>query len=201
MNNLKDNRSKLEVEVGKLSKHAGVAHRKLKEGMKIRGDLHICLMGDPGVAKSQLLKHIINVAPRGCTPLLNPLWGRYDLRRTPAKNINLPPTLLSRFDLLWLILDRADMDNDLEMARHVVYTHKNKKFPVLGFTPIEPSILRACISAARSLSPSVPRELEEYIASAYFGIHQEEEKSNTPHYLYSREQQGLNKTCMTRQMK
>jgi len=27
--------------------------------------VHICLMGDPGVAKSQLLKHIINVAPRG----------------------------------------------------------------------------------------------------------------------------------------
>ena len=33
--------------------------------MQIRGDVHICLMGDPGVTKSQLLKHIINVAPRG----------------------------------------------------------------------------------------------------------------------------------------
>ncbi|GLU07270.1 hypothetical protein SLE2022_242340 [Rubroshorea leprosula] len=43
----------------------GAPHRKLKDGMKIRGDLHICLMDDPEVAKSQLLKHIINVAPRG----------------------------------------------------------------------------------------------------------------------------------------
>ncbi|KAL5205170.1 hypothetical protein ABZP36_033379 [Zizania latifolia] len=43
----------------------GAPHRKLTDGMKIRGDLHVCLMGDPGVAKSQFLKHIINVAPRG----------------------------------------------------------------------------------------------------------------------------------------
>lgn len=70
------------------------------------------------------------------------LRGRYDLRRTPAENINLPPALLSRFDLLWLILDRADMDTDLELARHVVYVHQNKESPALGFTPLEPSVLR-----------------------------------------------------------
>ncbi|CAN1292782.1 DNA replication licensing factor MCM7 [Linum perenne] len=202
----------------------GAPHRKLKDGMKIRGDLHVCLMGDPGVAKSQLLKHIINVAPRGVyttgkgssgvgltaavqrdtvtnemvleggalvladmgicaidefdkmdesdrtaihevmeqqtvsiakagittslnarTAVLaaaNPAWGRYDMRRSPAENINLPPALLSRFDLLWLILDRADMDADLEMARHVVYVHQNKKSPALGFAPLEQSVLR-----------------------------------------------------------
>ena len=39
--------------------------RKMKDGMRIRGDINICLMGDPGVAKSQLLKHIASVAPRG----------------------------------------------------------------------------------------------------------------------------------------
>ncbi|KAL8138958.1 hypothetical protein V2J09_004959 [Rumex salicifolius] len=241
----------------------GAPHRKLKDGMQIRGDLHICLMGDPGVAKSQLLKHIISVAPRGVyttgkgssgvgltaavqkdpvtnemvleggalvladmgicaidefdkmdesdrtsihevmeqqtvsiakagitTSLnaraavlaaANPAWGRYDLRRTPAENINLPPALLSRFDLLWLILDKADMDTDLELARHVVYVHQNKESPALGFTPLEPSILRAYISAARKICPTVPRELEEYIASAYSSIRQEEARSDTPH--------------------
>lgn len=42
----------------------GGVTRHLSDGIKIRGDIHICLMGDPGVAKSQLLKHIITVAPR-----------------------------------------------------------------------------------------------------------------------------------------
>jgi DNA replication licensing factor MCM7 len=42
----------------------GGVTRQLTDGIKIRGDIHICLMGDPGVAKSQLLKHIITVAPR-----------------------------------------------------------------------------------------------------------------------------------------
>lgn len=46
-------------------------------------------------------------------------------------------------------------------------------------TPI--FFFRAYISAARRLSPSIPKELEEYIAGAYSSIRQEEAKSNTPH--------------------
>jgi DNA replication licensing factor MCM7 len=37
----------------------------MNDGMKIRGDLNMALIGDPGVAKSQLLKHIAHITPRG----------------------------------------------------------------------------------------------------------------------------------------
>ncbi|KAK4764650.1 hypothetical protein SAY86_025740 [Trapa natans] len=73
------------------------------------------------------------------------------------------------------------MDNDLEMAQHVVYVHQKRESPALGFTPLQPSIMRAYISAARRFAPYVPRELEEYIASAYSSIRQEEAKTNAPH--------------------
>ena len=43
----------------------GGVFRKMADGMRIRGDINICLMGDPGVAKSQLLKHVASIAPRG----------------------------------------------------------------------------------------------------------------------------------------
>jgi len=43
----------------------GGATKLTGDGMKIRGDINICLMGDPGVAKSQLLKYISKIAPRG----------------------------------------------------------------------------------------------------------------------------------------
>lgn len=38
----------------------------------------------------------------------NPAYGRYDPSRSPAENIALPAALLSRFDIMWLILDKAD---------------------------------------------------------------------------------------------
>ncbi|KAK0205704.1 MCM2/3/5 family-domain-containing protein, partial [Armillaria fumosa] len=43
----------------------GGSTKETQDGLKIRGDLNICLMGDPGVAKSQLLKFISKIAPRG----------------------------------------------------------------------------------------------------------------------------------------
>ncbi|KHE81503.1 MCM-domain-containing protein, partial [Neurospora crassa] len=55
----------LDVKKALLLLLVGGITKEVGDGMKTRSDINICLMGDPGVAKSQLLKYISKVAPRG----------------------------------------------------------------------------------------------------------------------------------------
>jgi DNA replication licensing factor MCM3 len=54
----------------------------------------------------------------------NPVYGRYDPSKTPMENIGLQDSLLSRFDLLFVMLDTIDIDNDKKIADHVVGVHR-----------------------------------------------------------------------------
>src|SRR5436305_12897724 len=61
----------------------------------------------------------------------NPLYGRYNPRISPVENINLPAALLSRFDVLFLILYKASRENDSQLALHVTHVHMYTKHPAL----------------------------------------------------------------------
>ena len=50
----------------------------------------------------------------------NPIGSRYNPNLPVPQNIDLPPTLLSRFDLVYLILDRVDEKNDRRLAKHLL---------------------------------------------------------------------------------
>jgi DNA replication licensing factor MCM4 len=50
----------------------------------------------------------------------NPIGSKYNPNLPVPQNIDLPPTLLSRFDLVYLVLDSVDEQNDRRLARHMV---------------------------------------------------------------------------------
>ncbi|KAA8493736.1 DNA replication licensing factor mcm3 [Porphyridium purpureum] len=54
----------------------------------------------------------------------NPLYGSYDRARKPHENIALPDSLLSRFDLLFIVLDQITPENDMRVAEHVLRVHQ-----------------------------------------------------------------------------
>ena len=65
----------------------------------------------------------VSIAKAGITTTLNartsilaaanPLYGRYNSKETPHKNINLPAALLSRFDLIFILIDSVERSRDL----------------------------------------------------------------------------------------
>ncbi|KAK6385574.1 MCM DNA helicase complex subunit [Exophiala oligosperma] len=54
----------------------------------------------------------------------NPIFGQYDSNKDPHKNIALPDSLLSRFDLLFIVTDDIDDKRDRMISEHVLRMHQ-----------------------------------------------------------------------------
>lgn len=75
----------------------------------------------------------ISVAKAGITTVLNsraavlaaanPVFGRYDDFKSASENIDLMTTILSRFDLIFLVRDIREEERDLMICRHVMGVH------------------------------------------------------------------------------
>lgn len=60
----------------------------------------------------------------------NPIDSRYNTKKSVIENINMAPALLSRFDLIYIMLDIANEKMDRKVAEHIlnIYSDKPKKF-------------------------------------------------------------------------
>lgn len=187
----------------------GGSKKILPDGMRLRGDINVLLLGDPGTAKSQLLKFVekvspiaiytsgkgssaagltasvqrdtqtrefyleggamvladggvvcidefdkmrdedrvaiheameqqtISIAKAGITTILNartsvlaaanPIFGRYDDLKSPGENIDFQTTILSRFDMIFIVRDDHDRNRDERIAKHVMSIHMGNR--------------------------------------------------------------------------
>ena len=241
----------------------GGVPKTMPDGTKIRGDIHILLVGDPGTAKSQLLRYISQLAPRSiytsgksssaagltasavrsdefgegrwtleagalvladlgiaCVDELdkmnpkdrdalhqameqqeisiakaginatlksrcallgaaNPKLGRFEEYTPIADQINIPPALLSRFDLIFPLTDKPDKERDEALAEHILRVHRygemierNESIEAEKIKPIfEPEFLRKYIAyAKRNIFPVMTREAMDRIRDYYVGM-------------------------------
>ncbi len=92
----------------------------------------------------------------------NPIGSKYNTNLTVPQNIDLPPTLLSRFDLVYLVLDRIDESADRKLARHLVGMY-------LEDTPENASTAEILASHAHHHFTSV-QPLTSHLADRVFNI-------------------------------
>jgi len=262
----------------------GGVEKRQPDGIRIRGDIHILLVGDPGTAKSQLLRYIADVAPRGiytsgkgataagltaaavkddfaggrwvleagmlvladggvavideldkmtpedssamhevleqqtcsiskagitatlnarCTVLAaaNPRFGRFTPDRSFAEQVNLPPTLLSRFDVIYSIFDRPDRQRDRLLANRILESHRAGEARELGAeltespsagAPFPPDFLRKYIAyARRTYRPVLSAEALSAIEDFYVQVRKQGEDPNAPVPITARQLEAL----------
>jgi DNA replication licensing factor MCM3 len=78
----------------------------------------------------------------------NPVYGQYDRSRRPQENIGLPDSLLSRFDLLFIVLDQIDPVLDRRLSEHVIKSHQYRR----AGTSMEPEPLNQSASSISLLT-------------------------------------------------
>lgn len=61
----------------------------------------------------------------------NPVYGQYNRQKKPSENIALPDSLLSRFDLMFIVLDNLDPEHDRLISSHVLRMHRYRKADAL----------------------------------------------------------------------
>jgi replicative DNA helicase Mcm len=241
-----------------------------QDGMRIRGDINVLLIGDPGTGKSQILRYVQRISPRGLythgrgttaagltaavlkersggmvleagalvladrgvcaideidkmrnedrvamheameqqsisvakggivatlnarTSILaaaNPALGRYDPNRTVAENINLPVTLLSRFDLIFILKDQPNREYDSKLTEHILKLHSEEGGAAK--TPIDPNLLRKYISYSKRIKPRITQEAMEVIRDFYLKMRSASEFAESPVAITARQLESI----------
>jgi len=144
-------------------------------------------------------QHTVSVAKGGIVATLNartailaaanPSLGRYEPHRTVAENISLPVTILSRFDLIFVLRDVPSKEVDGKMSEHILEIHRK------GLSPIEPPIpielLRKYVSYAKAIKPVLTSEALQRLKDFYLAMRSVSETEGSPVAITARQLESL----------
>jgi len=145
-------------------------------------------------------QHTVSVAKGGIVATLNartailaaanPSLGRYDAYKTVTENINLPITILSRFDLIFVLKDTPQKELDEKMATHILEIHRRGAAPVE--TPIPSDLLRKYISYAKNVKPTLSEGALQRLKEFYLEMRAVTEKvEGSPIAITARQLESL----------
>ncbi len=96
----------------------------------------------------------------------NPKYGRFNRHKSLPEQLDLPPTLLSRFDLIFLLLDEPDEKVDASIAEHILKVRRGEAEVVTPKIPYD--LLKKYIAYARkNVHPVLSREAMDEIKRYY----------------------------------
>ncbi|HIP74498.1 MAG TPA: MCM family protein [Euryarchaeota archaeon] len=98
----------------------------------------------------------------------NPKFGRFDPYENPILQINLEPTLLSRFDLIFIVKEVLDVERDRKIARHILQTHLAGEKRIAYMKGVDSSLTAEEVEEAeKHVKPEIDIDLlRKYIAYA-----------------------------------
>ena len=144
-------------------------------------------------------QHTVSVAKGGIVATLNartailaaanPALGRYEPYRTVAENISLPVTILSRFDIIFVLRDVPEKEIDAKMTEHILDLHRRGIAPVEP--PIPPGLLRKYISYTKNLKPVLTGEALDRLKDFYLTMRSASETEGTPIAITARQLESL----------
>jgi replicative DNA helicase Mcm len=144
-------------------------------------------------------QHTVSVAKGGIVATLNartallaaanPSLGRYEPHRTVAENISLPVTILSRFDLIFVLRDVPDREADAKMSKHILEIHRRGESPVEA--QIEADLVRKYVSYAKTIKPRLSKEALKHLSEFYLAMRSASETEGSPVAITARQLESL----------
>lgn len=168
------------------------------------------------VSEGLVLHNTVSVAKAGITSTLrarcpvlaaaNPKLGRFTMDKLPAEEIDLPPTLLSRFDVIFAIQDKADSAKDRTLAGAIlarqVQAEEHEAHRARGGSEPEattdsskllsPEFIRKYIAYAKqNVSPVMEESAHKAILDFYVTLRKQGEGEHKPVPITMRQVEGL----------